>query len=136
MNFSSDAPIWRGVKQGLNIFGICKNKKCEAYNKEVIFTEGYYGILNKEFKINEQIENIKCPLCYKIIIPQTCGFWDCEYQFVGNKIEDGEKKYIDTESKETEGNNFEYFNPYENGSVMWTDLTIYVIEKQKIKYSE
>jgi len=39
------------------------------------------------------------------------------------------------ESKETKDNNFEYFDPYENDSVMWLDLTIYVIEKQKIKYS-
>lgn len=136
LNFSSNAPRWRVVKKGLNIFGICKNKNCEAYNKEVVFTNECYGILNKEFKLNEQIENIKCPICWKIIIPKTCGFWDCEYQFIGNKIENGEKKYIDTKSKETEGNKFEYFDPYENGSVMWTDLTIYTIEKQEIKFSE
>ena len=136
LNFSSDAPRWRGVKKGLNIFGICKNKGCEAYNKEVIFTNECYGILNKEYKLDREIENIKCPMCWKIIIPKTCGFWDCEYQFIGNKIEDGEKKYIDTKCKETEGNNFEYFDPFENGSAMWTDLTIYTIEKQKIKFSE
>ena len=51
LNFPSKAPIWRGVKNELNIFGICKNKNCEAYNKEDVFNNGCYGILNKEFKL-------------------------------------------------------------------------------------
>ena len=136
LNFSSKAPIWRGVKKGLNIFGICKNKNCDAYNKEVIFSNECYGILNKEFKLHEEIENIRCPICWKIFIPKTCGFWNCEYHFIGNKIEDGEKKYIDTKSKETKGNNFEYFDPFDNNTAMWINLTIYTIEKQKIKFSE
>lgn len=136
LEFSSQAPDWRIVKNGLNIFGICKNKSCKAYNKEVVFNgHNHNGIINEKFKINENIVNIICPICCGIIIPKTCGFLNCEYQFEGNKIEGGKKKYVNMESKETKDNNFEYFDPYENDSVMWLDLTIYVIEKQKIKYS-
>ena len=42
--------------------------------------------------------------------------------------------HVDTKSKETNGDDFEYFNPYENPNALWTDLTIYTIEKQEIKY--
>ena len=58
----------------------------------------------------------------------------CEYQFVWDKIEDGKLKHVDTKCKETKDNNFEYYNPNENGSSLWTNLNIYVIEKQQIKY--
>ena len=51
-----------------------------------------------------------------IIVPKTCGFWNCEYQFVGNKIEEGALKHVDTKNKETK--DFEYFNPYENDLII------------------
>ena len=73
-------------------------------------------------------------MCNGIVIPETCGFWKCEYQFDGDKIEEGQLKHIDTKSKETIGDNFEYFTPNENGSCLWTNLNIYVIEKQEMKY--
>ena len=82
---------WREVCKGLNIFGICSNKNCIAKGKEVIYkTELKEEGLN--FCLNNEIVNIKCPICNKIIKPKTCGFWKCEYQFVGTKIEDGEEK--------------------------------------------
>ena len=132
LKFSSSAPKWRSVIKGLNLFGICKNEKCIAYNKEVVFKVG----INKKYNLQENVLNIKCPMCDGIIIPKTCGFWNCEYQFIGDKIEGGALKHVDTKCKETEGNNFEYFNPYENDSVLWTDLTIYTIEKQRVKFCD
>ena len=36
--FSESAPIWRSVEKGLNLFGICKFSKCEAFEKEVVYT--------------------------------------------------------------------------------------------------
>ena len=33
--FSKNAPSYRTVVKGINIFGICKVKKCEAHDKEV-----------------------------------------------------------------------------------------------------
>ena len=37
-------------------------------------------------------------------------------------------------SKETKGDNFEYFDPYDNDSSLLAYLDIYVIEKQNNKY--
>ena len=130
LEFSDSAPKWRSVTQGLNLFGICKNGKCIAHNKEVVFQVG----INKKYNLQENVLNIKCPMCIGIIVPKTCGFWNCEYQFEGDKIEEGELKHIDTKSKETKDDDFEYFNPYENDSALWTNLTIYTIEKQKVKF--
>ena len=133
LSFSSEAPEWRSVEKGLNLFGNCQNKECEAFNEEVIHK---VGIPHKKFNIQENILNIKCPICDGLIVPKTCGFWDCEYQFEGDKIEDGKLKHIDTKCKETQGDKFEYFNPFDNGSSLWTNLNIYVIEKQKLKYMD
>ena len=133
---SKDVPKWRKVKKGLNIFGICKdNKECEAFKKEVIYTTNMTenGLI---FNLNKEVVNIKCPICKKIIRPKTCGFWLCEYQFQGQKIENGEVKSFDTKPKETWEDKFEYFDPFGNGEVQWLDLNIYVLPKQKIKYEE
>ena len=70
LKFSKNAPKWRIVNKGLNIFGICKNPKCEAFKKEVI----YKTILSEKgltFNVNEEITNIKCPICNKILNPKT-----------------------------------------------------------------
>ena len=133
LSFSHSAPRWRSVTHGLNLFGICKNSKYQAFNKEVVFK---VGITHKKFNLQENVKNIKCPMCFNIIVPKNCGFWKCEYQFEGDKTEDGVLKHVDTKCKETKDNNFEYYNPYENNSAIWTNLNIYVIEIQDIKYEE
>ena len=130
LHFSDSSHEWRMVTEGLNLFGICKNKDCRAFDKEVVHIVG----IDRKFNLQNNVLNITCPICKGIIIPKTCGFWKCEYQFVGDKIEEGKLKHIDTKSKETKGDNFEYFDPYDNGSSLWTNLDIYVIEKQNIKY--
>ena len=35
LSFSSEAPEWRSVEKGLNLFGNCQNKECEAFDEEV-----------------------------------------------------------------------------------------------------
>ena len=116
------------------IYLVFANNSCKAFKKEVIFNRQMAGIINEKFNLQENIENIICPICEGIVIPKTCGFWDCEYQFIGDKIEGGKKVHVDTECKETNGDDFEYFNPYENPNALWIDLTSYTIEKQEIKY--
>ena len=132
LEFSNKAPIWRRVSKGLNIFGICNNSKCKAWKKEVVYTNELEEILI--FILNNEILNIKCPICSKIIKPKTCGFWKCEYQFVGKKIEEGEVKFFDSKTRETNGEDFEYFDAFENGETQWAELTIYVLPKQEMKY--
>ena len=129
--FSKNAPEWRSVIKGLNLFGICENEKCKAYKKEVIHKVGFP---KKKFSIGDNITEIKCPICDCIIISKTCGFWECEYQFIGDKIEKGKMIHVDTNPKVV-GNKFEYFSPDESPSILWTKLEIYVIELQEIKYS-
>ena len=128
-----DAPEWRIVKIGLNILGQCNNKECEAFKKEVIFST-YLPKKGLIFNLNKEATNINCPICKKVIRPKTCGFWKCEYQFEGQKIEEGEVKSFNSEPKETFEDKFEYFDPFENGEVQWLELNIYVLPKQKIKY--
>ena len=135
LEFSENALKWRKVNRGLNIFGICKNKNCEANGKEVVYnTEILKDKLH--FILNEEIANIRCPLCKKIFKPKTCGFWKCEYQFSGKKINDGEVEYYDSKPKETKGDEFEYFDPFGNKEVQWIELNIYVLPKQSVKYQE
>ena len=130
--FSETAPVYRKVNKGLNIFGTCNNSKCLAFKKEVI----YPTKLNDKlvFNLNENLLNIKCPICKKIIKPKTCGFWECEYQFVGKKIQEGELVEFDSKTKETKDSDFEYYDAFENGETQWIELTIYVLPKQKMKY--
>ena len=125
LDFSDSAPKWRYTDKGLNIFGICKKDNCVAFNKEVVF----YAGINLKFNLQQNIVNIKCPMCGGIIVPKTCGFWKCTYKFEGDKIEKGELKHINTKYKNTNGDKFEYLDPLDNNSCIWTNLDIYAFEK-------
>ena len=132
--FDNKAPAWRKVNKGLNIFGICNNSKCKAFKKEVVYpTELKEKLI---FNLNEGLLNIKCPICHKIIKPKTCGFWNCEYQFVGKKIQEGDLVEFDSKTKETKDDDFEYYDAFENGETQWMELIIYVLPKQEIKYEK
>ena len=76
LKLSSEAPKWRKVSMGLNLFGKCLNKKCEAFKAEVVHRVG----INRGFDFNSDKRLIKCPICSKNFIPETMGFWKCEYQ--------------------------------------------------------
>ena len=69
---------------------------------------------------------------------KTCGFWRCEYQFVGTYYDYEEAKNVVYNSKphETSKDEFEYFDPDENGSKKWDELLIFVLPRQKIKYKK
>ena len=137
LKFNKNAPKWRIVNKGLNIFGICKNDKCVAFKKEVIYrTNLPENGLN--FILNEEISHIVCPICDNIIKIKTCGFFKCEYQLKGKKLVPGKKGEIEYESKpkETNGDKFDYFIPSEDNEVLWLELNIFVLPKQKIKYQE
>ena len=139
LKFSENAPKWRYIKKGLNIFGICdKNKECEAYKKEVIHIVGLDSDEKKlKFDLRNEARNIKCPMCNRIIKIKTCGFYECEFQFIGKKEdENGEEIDYESEPKETQSDDFEYFDPNDNGETEWFDLIIYVLPKQEIKYEK
>ncbi len=133
LKFSESAPPWRKVKEGLNIFGICENDECKAHKKEVVYIPKDNNKEHK-FNLNDNIDQIICPICQTIIKVKTCGFWKCEYQFIGKKIEKGRLIDYNSMPKETKNDKFEYFDPSDNGNILWKELIIYVIPKQKIKY--
>ena len=132
LKFSKNAKKWRKVSQGLNLFGKCINKKCEAYGNEVIFIAG----INVKFDINLKAKEIVCPICSKNFIPNTLGFWKCEYQIKGEKLKDGEYIPVNINGKETKGNNFEYYDTNESGTAFWSKLIICVGYIQEMKYKK
>ena len=132
--FSSFAPKWRNVVQGLNLFGKCKNKNCKAYNEEVIHPVG----INKKFDFSSDRKEIKCPMCSRNIVPNTMGFWECEYQIKGEKYdeEDGVYQEVDINGKETKGDDFEYYDPDESGDAHWSSLVVFTGHRQKMKHRD
>ena len=128
--FSNKAPDWRKVSIGLNLFGECTNKICQAYKFEVVHIVG----INKKFDFSTDKKSIKCPICSKNFLPNTMGFWKCEYQIKGEKFKDGNYEEIDINGKETKGDNFEYYDPYQNETAYWSSLTIFTGHRQKMKY--
>ena len=79
---TSGGHTYRTTGKGINIYGICKGKSCEANDKEVIVP------INKRTLdlVNEKYD-LKCPICSNIIIPKTVGFRNCEYKISGKKYE-------------------------------------------------
>ena len=130
LKFSKKAPDWRRVEEGLNLFGKCINKDCEAFNKEVIDPKSN----NIKFSIDEQKREIKCPICNKNFMPLTLGFWKCEYQIKGVRLKNGEYEDVNINGKETKGDEFEYYDPSDNGTSYWDSLTVFVCPRQKLKY--
>jgi hypothetical protein len=123
---------WRKIDIGLNLFGNCNNKKCQAHNKEVIYIVG----INKKFDVCKDIKKIICPVCSKNILPKTMGFWKCEYQIKGEKYKDGSYEDVDINGKETREKNFEYFDSCEKGTSFWSKLEIFTGHRQEMKYEK
>ena len=141
LKLSKNPPKWRTVKRGLNLFGKCQNKNCQASGKEVI-----YKTYQDNRKINlpeegiifdmvEELNKIKCPICKKIFRPTTCGFFKCEYQFIGDKLKKGDEVHYDSKTRETKEDKIEYYNPKKEDKTEWFKLKIYVLPFQKIKYN-
>ena len=89
--FSKKAPKWRIVGKGLNFFGICKCKFCEAgkNQNEVICHLNIKE--NKEFNFLEDKDKIQCPICESIINTKTVGFFKCKISVNGDYLPKNEK---------------------------------------------
>lgn len=130
LKLSKKALNWRKVDLRLNLFGKCINKKCSVFGKEVIcIIEN-----NIEFDFDTQKREIVCPICFKNFIPLSLGFLKCEYQIKGKKLENVEYRKINIKGRETKDGNFEYYDPYDNGTSFWSNLIIFACPRQKMKY--
>ena len=118
--FSEKAPSYRYVTRGINIYGICKVKKCEAYKKEVI-----HRLKNiKKFDLIKEKEDLECPKCGGNITPKTVGFHLCEYRVKGKKYYDDKIEPFEFEGKAENKNSIQYYNPDKNGETTLIELII------------
>ena len=121
--FSKTAPDYRIVSKGINVYGICKGKKCKAYNKEVICP-----LKNKKiFNLLEEKEDLECPICGSLIIPKTLGFFSCEYRIKGKKCENDTITPFELRDKASNKDSIRYFNPDKNGNATFCELIAEVI---------
>lgn len=124
IRFSKKAPSYRKITKGINIFGICNFKKCQAYKKEVVVR-----IKKKKLDLIKERDELFCPECEATIIPKTVGFFLCKFRIYGKKIEDGRVKPFENEKDEANNkDSFKYFDPELNGEVIVTELIFEVLE--------
>jgi len=116
------AKNWNIITKGLNIEGKCTNSNCEAYNHKVDCKIGL-----GDFNLLDNILKIKCPMCRKIIDPETCSFHKCQYQIEGILSSSGEIK--DSEEIKTEWirveKDYDYYDPRKSKNVCWFKLVIH-----------
>ena len=110
------------VTKGINFYGICQYKKCQAFQEEVIIS--FKG--KETFEMANEILNIKCPICKKIIKPNNIGFKFCEYLIKGKIIEDGRIESFQISGESRNSNIIQKFNSNRCGMAMFMELTIKV----------
>ena len=122
--FSKSAPKWRYVYKGLNFYGICSCKFCDAGKdkNEVICPVNLKE--NEEFNLIENRDKIVCPICSSYIEAKTIGIYGCKITVRGKQVEgDRTVPFLKTfSSLSPEGvTKFKYG---ENNEVTWTELII------------
>ncbi|OMJ65224.1 hypothetical protein SteCoe_38762 [Stentor coeruleus] len=122
LEFSQNAPEWRTVEPGISFIGICENRECVAYNREVISNAGL-GV----FDINRQAGMMPCPMCKQTLSnAKNCGFFMAEWKFFG----------IDSNGIERTGNGDAYEYNYttflDGDDVQWRVLRIAVRQRDNI----
>ena len=120
ISFSSTAPDYREVCDGLNIKSICKNKNnsCDALNDVIYIKIGFV----KNWNLCENLEKkVKCPVCGGRVKPLNYGFTNCNYEIEYEKeVDDG---YEDGKvNGKAEGNEFKLFNESESGTAVFPKL--------------
>jgi hypothetical protein len=98
--FSTDPniPDWRTVGFGLNLEGICKNKKekCVAQGKKVWVNLGY-----GTFFMSMEVCQAKCPMCKKPTKGnKLIGMYKCEMTGRGMKVKKSTHDADDTDDEE------------------------------------
>ena len=127
INFSKDlknVPVYRLVKKGINIFGICHCKKCSAHKKEVIAR-----ISQDKFDLIKDRDELCCPACGSIITPKTVGFFLCQFKISGKKFQNGlVYNFANLPDEAKNKDSFKYFVPENNGEATFMDLIFEVLK--------
>ncbi len=92
LKLSFDAPFYRTVTKGMNLMGICENKNCLAYKKQIVHMFGFGS-----FDLINDMKN-KPPVCPSCEFPlrqvDTCAFWQYKYSYEGVKYENEKLKNV------------------------------------------
>ena len=121
IKLSSDGPFYRTVTKGINLFGICKNKKCLAYRKEVIHRFGFGS-----FNLNDENDDVVCPVCECLLPIDTCGFLNCKYSYIGKKFENDKIEKVEYSNVNYKTDEIDYFLKGKNNEnkSKWIELKI------------
>ena len=79
----SEVPEWREVCNGINLFGICSNKNCVAYDKEIVAK-----IDDENYELTKYNGQMKCPMCHNNCDCKNVGFYNCYYNYYGTKYDE------------------------------------------------
>ena len=71
---------YRYVSPGINLYGVCGNKNCKAYSKEVI-----QMIKDNELNLVKIRGFMQCPICEGKNDAKTVGFYKCYFNIYGIK---------------------------------------------------
>jgi hypothetical protein len=126
--FSKRAPDWRKVSHGFNVHGLCNNPLCAAFDKEVICPQGF-GVF--DLKLNSDL--IVCPMCASKVLPETCGFTNCNYIVLGTKIEKGHLVPFVQNKGVSVGDFYRHFDSDVSGTAQWKSLKILCHEFDNFK---
>ena len=119
--FSDDAPSYRIVTQGINIYGKCKgDRKCKGYEKEVIVPLKKI----KSYNLTDNRDNLECPECKGYVIPKTLGFHLCEYIVKGKKINGERIEPFQFTGKADNKESVQYYIPEEKGETKFMEFII------------
>ena len=111
------APRWRYYEAGLNIYGTCTNRLCEAYNQRVIRPKGFVV-----FNLNKNKRH-HCPACHKPFKATTCSFSNCVWMFEGQKALSA-PNYIVSPWRTVAKGVREYYDDHSDNMVEWSSLII------------
>ncbi len=83
--WNKSAAKWRIARPGLCLEGICKNRKCNAYEQMVVMNFDYDNIdLIGDPKI---LDRCKCPICKGRVTPLAPAFNNCFYRIAARKTD-------------------------------------------------
>ena len=114
-SFTNNAPRWRTIYPGLNIYGRCFNKECDAYGQKVVHPVG-------KNMFNLKKDKCFCPQCKTHITPTTCAFSRCEWRYHGQKTKDAE--VVESDWFRAPIDTYHVFDDKVENTVEWDSLLI------------
>lgn len=104
-------PKYLEIAPGLNLQGVCKNRSCMAYNKEIVCKKSF-----DEYEVGDN--DCTCPICDGKVTAKTCGFYKCFYRFDG--VKNSGEKFVGPWKKI--GHEYKFFS--EDKIIAWKFLVI------------